>query len=117
VAVGSRRSAAVRSSIEQRAVTAGSTRRSGSAIADDARRGRHEPRTPARRDRAASVNINKPVDEVYAFWRDFENLPRFMRHLESVTCGGARRSHWVARGRRDDASNGKPRSSMNAPAS
>ena len=44
-----------------------------------------------------SVSINKPVEEVYAFWRDFENLPRFMRHLESVTCNGTRRSHWVAR--------------------
>ncbi len=44
-----------------------------------------------------TVAINRPVDDVYAFWRDFENLPRFMRHLESVTCDGARRSHWVAR--------------------
>jgi uncharacterized membrane protein len=44
-----------------------------------------------------TVSINKPVEEVYAFWRDFENLPRFMRHLESVTCDGPRQSHWVAR--------------------
>lgn len=44
-----------------------------------------------------TVSINKPVEEVYAFWRDFENLPRFMRHLESVTCDGPRHSHWVAR--------------------
>jgi len=44
-----------------------------------------------------TVAINRPVEEVYAFWRDFENLPRFMRHLESVTCDGAQRSHWVAR--------------------
>jgi uncharacterized membrane protein len=44
-----------------------------------------------------TVTINKPVEEVYAFWRDFENLPRFMRHLESVTRDGDRRSHWVAR--------------------
>ena len=44
-----------------------------------------------------TMSINKPVEEVYAFWRDFENLPRFMRHLESVTCDGLRRSHWVAR--------------------
>jgi uncharacterized membrane protein len=44
-----------------------------------------------------SVTINKPVQEVYAFWRDFENLPRFMRHLESVTCDGPTRSRWVAR--------------------
>jgi len=44
-----------------------------------------------------TVAINKPVEELYAFWRDFENLPRFMRHLESVTCESDRRSHWVAR--------------------
>jgi uncharacterized membrane protein len=37
------------------------------------------------------------VEEVYAFWRNFENLPRFMRHLESVTVSGDRRSHWVAK--------------------
>ena len=43
-----------------------------------------------------TISINKPVEEVYAFWRDFENLPRFMRHLESVTTDGSR-SHWVAR--------------------
>ena len=39
-----------------------------------------------------TVAISKPVEEVYAFWRNFENLPRFMRHLESVTSDGARRS-------------------------
>jgi len=44
-----------------------------------------------------TVTINKPIEDVYAFWRDFENLPRFMRHLESVTCEVPRRSHWVAR--------------------
>ncbi len=44
-----------------------------------------------------TVNINKPVEQLYAFWRDFENLPRFRRHLESVPCDGPRRSHWVAR--------------------
>lgn len=44
-----------------------------------------------------TVAISKPVEELYAFWRDFENLPRFMRHLESVTCDGSQRSHWVAR--------------------
>lgn len=44
-----------------------------------------------------SVTVNKPVEEVYAFWRDFENLPRFMRHLESVRVLDERRSHWVAK--------------------
>ena len=45
----------------------------------------------------ASVTVNRPVDEVYAFWRDFENLPTFMGHLRSVTVDGFDRSHWVAR--------------------
>lgn len=31
-----------------------------------------------------SLTVNRPVDEVYRFWRDFQNLPRFMAHLESV---------------------------------
>ncbi len=43
-----------------------------------------------------SITVRRPVEEVYAFWRDFENLPRFMRHLESVTVTGDRRSHWKA---------------------
>jgi polyketide cyclase/dehydrase/lipid transport protein len=45
----------------------------------------------------SSVTINKPVDELYRFWRHFENLPRFMRHLESVTAFNNTRSHWVAK--------------------
>jgi len=44
-----------------------------------------------------SVTINKPVAEVYAFWRRFENLPRFMDYLESVTERSGVRSHWVAK--------------------
>jgi uncharacterized membrane protein len=32
-----------------------------------------------------TITIGRPPAEVYAFWRDFENLPRFMAHLESVT--------------------------------
>jgi uncharacterized membrane protein len=45
-----------------------------------------------------AVTINLPRSEVYAFWRDFENLPRFMKHLESVTVLDGRRSHWIAKG-------------------
>ena len=44
-----------------------------------------------------SVTVRRPVDEVYAYWRDFTNLPRFMRHLESVTMLDERRSRWVAK--------------------
>jgi uncharacterized membrane protein len=45
-----------------------------------------------------SVTIMKPVAEVYAFWRNFENLPRIMTHLESVSVTDKRYSHWIARG-------------------
>jgi uncharacterized membrane protein len=44
-----------------------------------------------------SVTINRPAEDLYRFWRDFTNLPRFMKHLESVSPGD-RRSHWVAHG-------------------
>jgi uncharacterized membrane protein len=44
-----------------------------------------------------SITVGKPVEEVYAFWRDFEKLPQFMRHLESVAVIDERRSHWVAK--------------------
>jgi uncharacterized membrane protein len=43
-----------------------------------------------------TITVRKPAQEVYGFWRDLENLPRFMAHLESVTVN-ADRSHWVAK--------------------
>lgn len=45
-----------------------------------------------------SVLVNRPAEELYRFWRNFENLPRFMDHLESVTVLDENRSHWVAKG-------------------
>jgi len=45
-----------------------------------------------------AVTINRPVAEVYRFWRNFENLPRFMQHLESVAMRDEGISHWVAKG-------------------
>ncbi|HKR60587.1 MAG TPA: SRPBCC family protein [Pyrinomonadaceae bacterium] len=45
-----------------------------------------------------AIVIDKSPEELYSFWRQFENLPRFMTHLESVTCSGINRSHWVAKG-------------------
>ena len=43
-----------------------------------------------------TVTINKPKEELYRFWHDFENLPSFMKHLKSVTVLSDKRSHWVA---------------------
>lgn len=40
--------------------------------------------------------VNKPKDEVYAFWRKLENLPLFMKHLAAVTEIDAKHSHWEA---------------------
>jgi uncharacterized membrane protein len=45
-----------------------------------------------------SVTINRPAEELYGFWRDFQNLGRFMKHVESVQVTGDNRSHWVAKG-------------------
>ena len=45
-----------------------------------------------------TLAINRSASDLYGFWRDFANLPRFMRHLESVRVSGDRRSHWVAKG-------------------
>lgn len=42
------------------------------------------------------ITINKSPEECYGFWRNFENLPQFMRHLVSVTDVGDGRSHWKA---------------------
>jgi uncharacterized membrane protein len=48
-----------------------------------------------------SIRLEKPVDEVYRFWRQLTNLPRFMTHLDEVTDLGDGRSHWVAKGPAD----------------
>jgi uncharacterized membrane protein len=42
-----------------------------------------------------TVTINKPRSELYAFWRDFRNLARFLENIERVDVGDDRRSHWV----------------------
>lgn len=45
-----------------------------------------------------AVTVNKPAADVYRFWRDLENLPRFMTHLLDVDTTTDGRSHWIARG-------------------
>src|SRR5262245_27785497 len=46
---------------------------------------------------AQSVTINRSPEEIYRFWRDLQNLPRFMKHLDSVRATGDKRSHWAAK--------------------
>ncbi len=45
-----------------------------------------------------SVTINRPVEELYRFWRNLENLPQFMHHLESVERVTDTLSRWRAAG-------------------
>ncbi|MGZ3755045.1 MAG: SRPBCC family protein [Mucilaginibacter sp.] len=43
----------------------------------------------------SSFVIDKPRHLVYQFWRQLDNLPLFMNHLESVEVLDEHRSHWV----------------------
>jgi uncharacterized membrane protein len=55
---------------------------------------------PAQRgavDVTKAITVNRTPEEVYGFWRDFENLPRFMEHLVSVQVLSERRSRWKAK--------------------
>ena len=45
-----------------------------------------------------SVTINRPIEELYRFWRNLENLPQFMHHLESVERVTDTLSRWRAHG-------------------
>ena len=46
---------------------------------------------------SGSITINRSAEEVFTFWRNFENLPRIMSHLESVSIIDAETTHWVVR--------------------
>lgn len=60
------------------------------------RPGRSEERRGAVHIRRA-ITVHRPPEIVYRFWQDFENLPRFMVHLDSVRVANGR-SHWRAGG-------------------
>lgn len=49
-----------------------------------------------------AATIFKPRGEVYAFWRQWQNLPRFARHLKSVEDLGGNKTRWTAEGPRGD---------------
>jgi uncharacterized membrane protein len=44
-----------------------------------------------------SITVRRRPEDVYNFWRHFENLPSFMQNLQEVQTRGDR-SHWAARG-------------------
>ena len=44
-----------------------------------------------------SIVINRPREEVFAFWRDVANLGDVMKHVERIESADGLRSHWVVR--------------------
>jgi uncharacterized membrane protein len=47
---------------------------------------------------ARAVTINRPIGELFAYFRDFANLPTFMENVERIEVLDQRRSHWVVKG-------------------
>ena len=45
-----------------------------------------------------TIHIDAPVEQVFGFWTNYANFPRFMRHVKQVQDRGEGRSHWVAQG-------------------
>lgn len=46
----------------------------------------------------AAITVRRDRSELYAFWRDVENFPRFMAHVADVRSTGPGRTHWSVRG-------------------
>ncbi|MEA2722651.1 MAG: hypothetical protein QOH59_422 [Gemmatimonadales bacterium] len=73
-------------------------------LLDSARRGRLTMPGVAPADRRRAVDIQKtlyidaPIDQVYAFWSNYENFPLFMSHVREVEDLGGGRSHWRVSG-------------------
>jgi uncharacterized membrane protein len=44
-----------------------------------------------------AIDVNRSAEELYRFWRNVENLPTFMKNLESVRVLNDGRSHWVVK--------------------
>ena len=59
------------------------------------------PPIPEGYEHVRSIKIQRTQEEVYQFFRELENLPRFMIHLKEVREIDARRSHWIASGPND----------------
>jgi len=43
-----------------------------------------------------AIVVNRSAEEIYQFWREMTNFPRFMYHVQSVRETGPNRSHWIA---------------------
>lgn len=57
----------------------------------------NSPQTPYHSDDQSkfAITIGAPVAEVFSFFRDFTNLPSFMKDLKSIEVLSSKKSHWV----------------------
>jgi uncharacterized membrane protein len=69
----------------------------GRQLSGDGSNGFEGAKTSRQIEVVVAITINRPRHEVYGFWHNFENFPRFMAHLESVERIDDRRSHWKAK--------------------
>jgi uncharacterized membrane protein len=66
-------------------------------LQDTNRLGRRKVSTGQATKIRRSIEINRPPDHLYRFWRTLDNLPRIMSHLQSVQVITDRFSHWVVK--------------------
>ena len=66
-----------------------------SPVPDDALKSKADRTEPHRAVATRAVTIGRPREEVYAFWRDFTNLPKVMENVERIDDLGGGRTHWV----------------------
>lgn len=71
---------------------------SNSSVPDETIKAKSDRRHPDEITATKAVTIGKPREEVYAFFRRFSNLPRFMTNVERIDEIDATRSHWVVKG-------------------
>src|ERR671911_272329 len=45
-----------------------------------------------------TIEVQRPVEEVFAYWSNFENFPNFMQNIEEVRMIGEDTSHWRVKG-------------------
>ena len=76
-------------------MSGGSNRSGGSSNTD--RLGRRKVHTDRATKIQRAIEVNRPPNEIYRFWRSLDNLPRIMNHLDSVQVINDRLSHWVVK--------------------
>ena len=90
--------------LARRGVVGAATRTVGAGLLAGGLRTQRSGRGRAGTERRRTVDIQKtlhieaPVEQVYAFWTNYENFPLFMSNVRTVADLGGGRSHWVVSG-------------------